>query len=83
MLRRLHNEMVDERNMKLERKKSKRERILQLFRWRKGKPQKHNDVRPSTLVYIPSRTLAYLRRSQANGGLLIEDSDHRQNCNYV
>ncbi|OAL50173.1 hypothetical protein IQ07DRAFT_509914 [Pyrenochaeta sp. DS3sAY3a] len=44
MLRRLHKEMVEDHDLKLERKKSKRQRLLQFFRWKKLKPQSHNEI---------------------------------------
>ncbi|KAH7392657.1 hypothetical protein BKA66DRAFT_567981 [Pyrenochaeta sp. MPI-SDFR-AT-0127] len=48
MLRRLHKEMGEDSGTKLEKKKSKRQRLLQLFRWRKARPQTHKDT-PTTI----------------------------------
>ena len=56
MLRRLSRQLDDGRDgPKLERKRSKRERISQLFRFRKQMSQQHNEalVRPLTfLLYL-------------------------------
>ncbi|KAF2829747.1 hypothetical protein CC86DRAFT_316926 [Ophiobolus disseminans] len=44
MLRRLHKQAVEVSEEKLQKKKSKRQRIVQFFRSRKQKPQGHDDV---------------------------------------
>jgi len=53
MLRRLHRQAVEVSEGKLERKKSKRQRIVQFFRSRKQKPQDTDDVpvRPPPKLY--------------------------------
>ncbi|CAO2651033.1 Nn.00g093300.m01.CDS01 [Neocucurbitaria sp. VM-36] len=53
MLRRLHMEMVEESDRKLERKQSKRQRIVQFFRWKKQKPQSHDEVPVRPLAPSP------------------------------
>ncbi|KAF1851951.1 uncharacterized protein K460DRAFT_401950 [Cucurbitaria berberidis CBS 394.84] len=50
MLPRLHTEMVEDSDTKLERKRSKRQRIVQFFRWRKQKPQSHDEVSKPTII---------------------------------
>jgi hypothetical protein len=46
MLQRLHNDMIDENEStgKLERRRSKRQRVLKFFRSWKQKPQGHEEV---------------------------------------
>jgi hypothetical protein len=45
MLRRLHNDMVGEKVGKLERRRSKRQRILNFFTsWKQKRPQSHEEV---------------------------------------
>ncbi len=57
MLRRFHSDMVEYGDTKAERKKSKRQRIIHFFRWRKQKPQNSSEraVRPT-----PLRTHLYI-----------------------
>jgi hypothetical protein len=56
MLRRLHKQAVEVSDVKLEGKKSKRQRIVRFFRLRGHKPEIHDEV-PVRLLLLPPAPL--------------------------
>jgi hypothetical protein len=82
MLRRLHNDMGDENTGKLERRRSKRQRVLKFFKsLRPNKPQGHDevDVRPPVpFVFDGNFNFYPLFHDRANGDLHYTDIYQRR-----